>query len=300
MKLAESLTIITDEVSQELTEVAQFIREFKLPGLELRSMFGRAFKDLTASDLAQIRELTQVEGWRVYGCASPVFKCSIDDPNAVREHIEIFKRSLETAIALDCDLLRVFTFLRLPTKAANLDALPRVIDLLLQLAALARGTPVRIGIENELSCIVATADELSALFTRLPDQRIGIVWDPCNILYVPDEVLPVTRGYAELRHRVMHIHVKDAVRKQKATTELLAVSASVGVGEVNWRSHLAEIAASDYRGLLSLETHWRLQQLNEEALHLPAGYAFSRGGYEASRTCLHNLQALLGLIDDRA
>jgi hypothetical protein len=28
-------------------------------------------------------------------------------------------------------------------------------------------------------------------------------------------------------------------------------------------------------------------------LHLPAGYAFSKGGAEASRTCLRNLQAML-------
>jgi len=299
MKLTGSFTVITDEVSQDLAEAARFVRDFQMPGFELRSMFGRAFKDLTPSDVAQIRELTRAEGWRVYGCASPVFKCALADPVAIREHVEIFKRSLETAVALECDLLRVFTFLRLSTKAENLDALPRVVDHLLELAALARGTPVRIGIENELSCIVATADELSLLLARLPDPRIGIVWDPCNILYLADEALPVARGYAELLPRIMHIHLKDAVRQLNPTKDLLAVSVPVGVGEVNWRSHLAEIAASDYRGMLSLETHWRRQQLDEKALHLPAGHAFSQGGAEASRICLYNLQALAGLIDER-
>ncbi len=296
MTLSSSLIVITDEVSQDLTEVARFVREFQMPGFELRSMFGHAFKDLSPQNVAQIRNLAQTEGWRVYGCATPVFKCPLADPQAARQHVEIFKRSLETALTLQCDLLRVFTFLRLPTRAANLDALPRVADHLLTLADIARGTPVRIGIENELSCTVATSAELSALFKLLPDPRIGIVWDPCNILYLPDESLPITRGYDELRPRIMHIHVKDAVRKRDRGDDLAAVAVPVGVGEVNWRAHLGEIGASAYAGALSLETHWRRQQLDEKSLHLPAGYAFSQGGTEASRTCVYNLQALLGLV----
>lgn len=292
-KPAGSLTIISDEVSQDLGAVAQFVREFRLSGFELRSMFGRAFKDLTAADIDEIRTLTRAEGWRIHGCASPVFKCALSDRDAVRQHLEIFKRSLEIAVAIDCDLLRVFTFLRLPSKTQNIGALGQVTEHLQELAALARGTPVRIGIENEFSCIVATADELFLLMTRLPDPRVGLVWDPCNILYLPDEPLPVTRGFAELKPRIFHIHLKDAVRKQGAPGELLAASVPFGVGETGWRSHLAEIAASGYSGMLSMETHWRRQQLAEQSLHLPAGHAFSNGGAEASRTCFHNLQALI-------
>lgn len=296
--LAGSLTFISDEVSQDLGAVAEFVREFRLSGFELRSMFGRAFKDLTPADVGEIRTLTRGEGWRIHGCASPVFKCALSDPEAARQHLEIFKRSLEIAVALDCDLLRVFTFLRLPTKAENIGALGRVTDHFHELAALARGTPVRLGIENEFSCIGATADELFLLMTRLPDPRIGLVWDPCNILYLPDEPLPVTRGFSELKSRIFHIHLKDAVRKQGAPGELCAASVPFGVGETGWRSHLAEIAASGYRGLLSLETHWRRQQLAEQSLHLPAGHAFSNGGAEASRTCFHNLQALIESMAD--
>ena len=51
MKFPESITFITDEVSQELPVITEFIREFRLPGIELRSFGGRAFKDLTPADL---------------------------------------------------------------------------------------------------------------------------------------------------------------------------------------------------------------------------------------------------------
>ena len=67
-----------------------------------------------------------------------------------------------------------------------------------------------------------------------------------------------------------------------------AVGTPVGLGDVNWRAHLAEIKQSGYRGMVSLETHWRVEALAEESLHLPAGYGFSKGGNEASRVCLQS------------
>ena len=74
-----AFTFISDEVSQELPVVARFAREFGLGGFELRSFAGRAFKDLTAADVAAVRAVVRAEGWRVVGCASPVFKCALDD-----------------------------------------------------------------------------------------------------------------------------------------------------------------------------------------------------------------------------
>jgi hypothetical protein len=49
-------------------------------------------------------------------------------------------------------------------------------------------------------------------------------------------------------------------------------------------------------GSAACEPHWRLEKIDEALLHLPAGHAFSRGGEAASRTCLHNLKALLETV----
>jgi hypothetical protein len=48
--------------------------------------------------------------------------------------------------------------------------------------------------------------------------------------------------------------------------------------------------------MFSLETHWRVEQIAEEMLHLPAGYGFSKGGLEASRVCLHNVRELIAEV----
>ena len=83
MKFPDNITIISDEVSQDLPVISAFVREFRLPGIELRSLNGRAFKDLTRADVAEVAAASRAEGWRVVGCATPVFKCDLDDPAAI-------------------------------------------------------------------------------------------------------------------------------------------------------------------------------------------------------------------------
>lgn len=292
MTFPASFTIISDEVSQDLPDLVRFVKEFRLPGIELRSMFGRAFKDLTTADIAEIKRVAQGEGWKIFGCSSPVFKCDIDDAAAVAAHVEEFKRSLAVAHELGSDLIRVFTFLR-RSADENAVLMPRVAAHLETLRTIAAGSKVRIGIENEHSCIVATGGEAAAICSALPDPQFGIVWDPCNVLYVPGSEANVTAVFPSFAKRVAHIHIKDARRATPKPGGLLAVAAPVGLGDVGWRAHLATIAQSGYTGMFSLETHWRVIQIAEADLHLPAGYGFSRGGEEASRTCLHNLRELL-------
>lgn len=292
MKFPASFTVISDEVSQDLPDLIRFVKEFRLPGIELRSMFGRAFKDLTAADIAEIKRVAQGEGWKIFGCSSPVFKCEIDDAAAVRAHLEEFKRSLNIAHELGSELVRVFTFLRRSSQE-NSALLPRVATHLEELRKVAAGSKVRIGIENEHSCIVATGGEAAAICALLPDPQFGIVWDPCNVLYVPGSEANVVAPFPTFAKRVAHIHVKDAVRITPKPGGLLGLAAPVGLGDVGWRAHLATIEQSGYTGMFSLETHWRVIQIAEADLHLPAGYGFSRGGEEASRTCFHNLRELL-------
>jgi sugar phosphate isomerase/epimerase len=293
MNFPRSVTVISDEVAQELPIISAFLREFKLPGLELRSFNGRAFKDLTRTDVAEIAAASRAEGWRVVGCATPVFKCDLEDSTAIAAHREIFKRSLEVARELQCDLLRVFTFLRTPNPAAP-EKQARVVEHLRGLLELAAGSGVRVGVENEHSCLAATAAETAAILAPLPADRIGAIWDPCNVLYVPGAAAPSPADLRLLAARLLHLHVKDALRLAAPKSgELIAVGTPVGIGQVDWRAHLGVLGELGYAGLLSLETHWRLEKIDESLLHLPAGHAFSHGGETASRTCLHNLKSLL-------
>ena len=65
------LAILTDEVSQDLDTVLRFAKEETLDGLEVRSLFGKAFRDLTPDDLRTIAARSRAEGLAIAGAASP-------------------------------------------------------------------------------------------------------------------------------------------------------------------------------------------------------------------------------------
>lgn len=283
-------SVVSDEVSQDLPAVARFVRDFKLSGFELRSMFGHAFKDLTRAEVAEVRGLAAAEGWRIHGCATPVFKCELDDQAAIRADLDIFRRSLDVARELQCGLVRVFSFLRRPEPLTPA-ILERIAAHLVTLADLAAAAGVRLGMENESSCRIGSGAELLQLGEKLVHPSVGWIWDPCNVLYVPGEAGPATAHFSRLAPRIVHIHVKDAARTPHAGA-LPAQATPVGDGDVGWGRHLSEIRSSGYKGLLSLETHWRKKALDEKLLHLPAGHAFSAGGDEASRICMRRMVEL--------
>ncbi len=282
-------SIITDEVSQDLATITRFAQTHGLRCIELRSFAGRAFKDLTISDLAAIRSRANGEGWRVVACASPVFKCELTDQAEIERHREYFKRSVDAARSLDCDLVRVFTFLR--KSVASAAEWGRMVDNVRGLLSLARDSGVRVVVENEHSCMVATPTEMQELGDAIADPTLGLLWDPCNVLYLPGlQTLSLTVPH-RLASRILHVHVKDAWWLARPGAAA-AASAPVGLGDVDWRKRFIEILGLGYRGCLSLETHWRVRPLAESALHLPAGFDFSHGGEEASSVCLQNARAL--------
>ena len=153
---------------------------------------------------------------------------------------------------------------------------------------------MRLGLENEHSCLTGNVEEMLAILALVPNASVGAIWDPCNVLYVHDVPPPSAADIPRLAPRLFHLHVKDAVRRPPATPGgLIAVGTPVGIGEIDWRAHLLALRQCGYRGMLSLETHWRLQKIDDSLLHLPAGYGFSNGGEPASRVCLHNLRAMV-------
>lgn len=119
---------------------------------------------------------------------------------------------------------------------------------------------------------------------------VGVVWDPCNVLYVPGRGQPTVDDFREIAGRVVHVHFKDAVRKDNV---LPTHCVELGTGSLDFPAQLAGLKERDYRGWITLETHWRQKALTAEEQHLPAGYAFSANAEEPTRICLENLRKFL-------
>jgi sugar phosphate isomerase/epimerase len=284
------LSILTDEVSQELDDVLRFARECALDGVELRSLFGKAFKDLSTAEIDEIARRCRDAGVIVNGCATPVFKCDLDNQVAIDEHVELFKRSLESARVLGSELVRVFTFLR-RSHPATTDELSRASAVFPRLMEAARGSGICIGVENEASCIVGSGPEMREFLSHLPnDPQLGVVWDPCNVLYLDGMSDPVHVDYPLIADRVCHVHVKDARREGDRAAKTCV---ELGTGSIDLPAQLRALKESDYRGWITLETHWRSVPLDADTQHLPAGYSFSANAEPASRICMGHLQRMV-------
>jgi sugar phosphate isomerase/epimerase len=281
------LAILTDEVSQELSDVIRFAKELDLDGIEVRSLFGRAFKDLTGEDLRSIATATREAGVAVSGCATPVFKCNLDSPTEIAEHVELFKRSVEAAQLLGTNMLRVFTFLRQETPSTS-DQLKRAADQMPKLLEAVQGTEMIIGIENEYSTIVGFGSEVREFWGYLPPSpHWTLVWDPCNVLYLPGPSDPVRDDFPQCAGFVGHVHIKDGKRNG---LEAARVCIEVGTGDVDYPEQFRLLKAQGYNGWITLETHWRQVALSAESAHLPAGYGFSHGAEPASRICVEHVK----------
>ncbi|MBI4026630.1 MAG: sugar phosphate isomerase/epimerase [Verrucomicrobia bacterium] len=290
------LAVISDEVSQEINRVIAFATEFRLDGIEVRSLFGRAFKDLTPADVKEIGARFRDGGLKVAGCASPVFKCDIDKPSDIAAHIDIFKRSVEKAQGWGCDLVRVFAFHRKNMPSPSED-LKRAASHFPKLLEAAKGAGVRIGLENEHTTMVGSGTELRD-FLKLLDSfdsgnKVIAVWDPCNAVCMPASGDPMIVDYPLVAGRVGHVHVKDAKRENGKPPDHCA---ELGTGDVPFPKLFAQLKQRGYKGWVSLETHWRMKALSSEAQHLPAGHSFSADAEPASRVCMAHLVQMLKAV----
>ena len=284
------LSVITDEVSQDLEVVARFAQRFNLNGLEIRSLWGKKPQELLG-DLGKIKKILSDYDLGISAIASPFFKADIESEKEYQEHLEILRNCSELAMDLGTDIIRGFTFWR----KGNLDDhLERIIEKFQKPLEIIEDEGVILGIENEPSTFVGNGRELALFLDRLGSKNVKAIWDPGNDTFDPAGEMPYPDGYKYVRGRIVHMHIKDGIRRG---AEGKYEGAAIGEGDVDYPGQLKALREDGYRGYLSLETHWRPKvKLTEEEVTKPGGVEFSRLGEEASEVCMRNLLGILSKL----
>lgn len=282
------LSVFTDEVSQNFERAVSVAVEYGLDGVEIRSVWDKPPQSLDNNDIREMRELLKGTGLKVCAIASPFYKCHLDNAKERDEHLEILRKCARLADAFECSIIRGFTFWREKPVSSHwteiLASFAEPINLL-------KKYDKTLAIENEASTMIGTGASLSRFLCELNSDRVAAMWDPANSIYDDDEVeIPFPDGYNALRGRMLHMHLKDALR-DPVTREPKCVP--IGEGAVDFAGQLAALAADGYEGFLSLETHWRPTALTEDQMNKPGGSAFSQEGEYATRVCLDNLMRIL-------
>ncbi len=284
------LSVFSDEVSQDLDVVSKFAKEFSLDGVEIRNLWGKPPQDLL-EEAGRIKRILSQHGLKVSAISSPFFKADIDSDSEYTRHLEILKRCIRLAKKLDTGIIRGFTFWRKGPLSSRIDDIVEKYQKPLEILE-AEG--IILGIENEPSTFVGNGKELHQFLDRIQSKNVMAIWDPGNDIMDPSGETPYPCGYSHVKERIIHVHIKDGIRKGPEGKPQFT---PVGEGEVDYRGQLQALRQDGYAGYLSLETHWRLaKQLSEEAVMRPGGEEFSSLGEESSRICMRNLQELLRKI----
>ena len=286
------LSVITDEVSQDLETVARFADRFELDGVEIRSVWSRNPQNLLhqKDDIKRILRKYELD---VSAIASPFFKADVDNNDEYEEHLDILRNCIQLAQALDTNIIRGFTFWR----KNNLDAyIEKIIERFQKPLEMIESEGVILGIENEPSTFVGNGKELADFLDRLGSKHVKALWDPGNNMWDPTGEIPYPDGYIYVRDKTVHVHVKDGVRRGSGGKPQCI---AFGDGEVDYLGQLRSLKEDGYRAYLSLETHWRPKgHLSEDLMARPGGEEFSRLGEYASEICMRNLLKLLDSIKE--
>lgn len=246
--MAERISIVTDEVSQDLGEVGAFLRAHEVHAVELRCVSGRRVPDVSATDLDTLRGWARDQEPRILGVSPGTFKCDVGDATEIRRQLdETFPRAIDLARELDASFLVSFGFHAPqggPPDAASLDAFREA-------STLCADASLPLLVENEPGFLAGSAEETRTLLDAVSHPNLFVNWDALNSNTFDAPRLEA--GLGLLFDRVRHVHVKNG---HLPPGELLARCGPLLEGAIDWAAHLAALRRLGYDGYLGVETHF--------------------------------------------
>jgi L-ribulose-5-phosphate 3-epimerase len=265
------LGVITDEITQNLEEALVWAKGFGLEWVELRFVWNKYVTDFSAEDVNRAKDLLAKHALKVSVLDSPYFKTPL--PGTQSKYAEgkpdpmqsdfsqqgaVLERAFARAKDFGTDKVRIFSFLRVADPKTVFDRVAKELE---RTASIAQKEGIRLVLENEFSCNVATGEEGAAMLKAVKSPALGLNWDPGNA-YEAGET-PFPNGYEALdKKRIWHMHLKDAAPNPKGGEP---VWMPIGGGKIDYLGQFRALIKNGYEGTMSLETHYLNAAKNKEA-----------------------------------
>jgi sugar phosphate isomerase/epimerase len=262
------LGVITDEVTQDLEKALAWAKGYGLEWVEFRNVWGKYITEFTADEVQRAKDLLAKYGLRVSVLDSAYFKTTLPGTTskfaegkgdfAANEHEQqeaLLERAFARAKDFGTDKVRIFSFWRVDDPRTVFERVAKELD---RTAEIAKREGIRLLLENEYACNVATGAESAVMLNAVKAPALGLNWDPGNA-YAAGELKPFPDGYAPLdKKRLWHMHLKDA----EGTG---ANWRPIGGGKIDYVGQFRDILKDGYTGTMSLETHYLNAARDKEA-----------------------------------
>jgi L-ribulose-5-phosphate 3-epimerase len=267
-----ALGVITDEITQDFEQALVWAKDFGLDWVEIRFAWGKYVTDFTPDDVKRAQDLLAKYGLKVSVIDSAYFKTLLPgthskfdtgkaDPLQSGDYGSqkgILERAIARAKDFGTDKVRIFSFLRVDDPKAAFDRVAKELD---SSAATAQQHGIRLLLENEFTCNVATGKEGAEMLAAVKSPALGLNWDPGNAFEAGETPFP--DGYEALdKKRIWHMHLKDAAPGAPGGGP---VWEPVGGGKIDYVGQFRALIRDGYSGTMSLETHYLNAAKNKEA-----------------------------------
>jgi len=246
--MPERISIVTDEISRDLSEVRTFLREHRLSAIELRCVGEGRVPDIERADYETLRSWSWGGERSVMAISPGLFKCDIADDEQIDRHLSVLVPwSVQMAVELGAKFIIAFTF-------DNPDGLPidgKPVEIIGRAAEACHEAGIPLLLENDPGQFACSALDMKALLDAVDHENLFVNWDPTNgNAFTEDEL---REGLTAIFPRVRHVHVKNG---RLEPGEIFARCCSLRDGAIDWPAHLGLLKELGYEGNFGIETHY--------------------------------------------
>lgn len=243
---------------------AGYVRQILPHGFESIEPF--FWQTLGGADLPQLaRDLREAIGDSdVKVGALGMFGNPLEGEDLDRQTLEGWEQLIDHAHLFGTDIVSGFTG-RVRGKPLP-DSLPRFKEVFGRLARRAADRGVKLAFENcPMEGSWASGDWNIAhnpaawelMFDAVPDENVGLEWEPCHQLFYLIDPIPQLRTWIP---KIFHVHGKDAsvrwdvVRRHGVRgAEPFAFHRSPGFGDSDWTAIISDLRLGGYKGSIDIE-----------------------------------------------
>jgi sugar phosphate isomerase/epimerase len=240
------LSAFADEVTDDFLGQVKYLVKERVGYIEPRFIDKKNIMDLTRDELNDARKLMQDNGLEVSAIGSPIGKVRLDEPFA--PHLDKFKRAVDIAILFESPYIRMFSYYA--PQGRNIDEYrDQVMERMAAKVEMLKGIDVTMVHENEAHIYGHSARNCVDIARTINSPKLRLTYDPANFVWAEGITDNVESCWPLMKPYVVHVHIKDWKLGAKD------VGSIPGEGDGQIKELLAELAAMNYDGCLTMEPH---------------------------------------------
>jgi len=251
------VSVLTDEIDEDLAHDAEFLHGFGVKWAELRSIWGKYNTSQPLEKIREARKILDSAQIRTSVVGTAFFRIPLPPEGPAGRDIldkqwTLLNDAMDRAEILGSDRLRTFAFMSPKDGTTSDRDYQRIYELLNEAGRRAKARNIKLAIENLEGSCVSTGAQSAKVLKAVKEPSVGLTWDPNNAAESGEKPFP--DGYRLLDPaRIYNVHIRDYRHTPDGRVQWTAV----GEGEADNLDQIRALLKDGYKGRFTLETHYK-------------------------------------------